>query len=162
MIKVLFVCLGNICRSPLAEGVFAHLVDQAGLAGQIGCDSAGIGGWHAGDLPDRRSRAVAQRHGLALTHRARQLQASDFGEFDYIFAMDRDNLRDLHERARWAGGPPKAQVALLREFDPVPGTLEMDDPYYGPDADFAECYQIALRCGQAILAHLRATHSLRP
>jgi protein-tyrosine phosphatase len=161
MIQVLFVCLGNICRSPLAEGVFAHLVEQAGLARQIECDSAGIGGWHAGDLPDRRSRAVAQRHGLTLTHRARQVRASDFAEFDYVFAMDKDNLRDLHERARWAGLPARAHLALLRAHDPVPGTLEIADPYYGTEADFEACYQIVLRCGQALLAHLQATHQLR-
>jgi len=160
MIKVLFVCLGNICRSPLAEGVFAHLVAQDRLAAQIGCDSAGTGDWHAGDLPDHRARSTASAHGLALTHRARQVKDSDFTDFDYIFAMDRYNLQTLVQLAKLAGGPPQAHLALLREFDPLPDSLEVEDPYYGDQQDFENCYQTVARCASEILAHLKIKHEL--
>jgi protein-tyrosine phosphatase len=158
MISVLFVCLGNICRSPLAEGVFAHLVETQPLAVPVAYDSAGIGGWHAGELPDRRARAVASAHGLALTHRARQVKVADFAEFDYILAMDNDNLHALRELAIQAGPRNRAQLSLLRVYDPVPGSMEVDDPYYGNTADFEECYQTVARSIQAFWAMLNQRH----
>jgi protein-tyrosine phosphatase len=150
-IRLLFVCLGNICRSPTAEGTMRALVRQAGLEGRIVLDSAGTGGWHVGDPPDARAAAAARRRGIVLEGAARQVRHEDFEEFDLILAMDRANLRELRrlapdERAR-------ARVRLLREFDPaadvnldVPGDpstagdlgtqgdLDVPDPYYGgPD-----------------------------
>ena len=95
MINVLFVCLGNICRSPLAEGVFNSLIEARGLSNKIQCDSAGTGGWHVGELPDGRTIDVAQRHGIELSHRGRKFSREDFKLFDYIVAMDHDNLQDI-------------------------------------------------------------------
>jgi protein-tyrosine phosphatase len=154
MLNVLFLCAGNICRSPLAEGVFADLVARAGLQAQIHCDSAGTGNWHAGDLADPRSRQVAQHHGLALTHRARQITAQDFIDFDYILAMDKFNLADVRSPQTQAGPQAKAQLQLLRQYDPA-GPGEVDDPYYGTLADFEGCYQTVKRCNEAFLAHLQ-------
>jgi len=95
MKKILFVCLGNICRSPLAEGVFVHLARQAGRGDEFEVDSCGTGSWHVGEHPDPRSQAVARKHGMILNHRARDMQRSDFENFDLIIAMDRQNKSDL-------------------------------------------------------------------
>lgn len=160
MIKVLFVCLGNICRSPLAEGVFAHLVAEDRLTAHLDCDSAGTGDWHVGELPDHRSRSTASAHGIALTHRARQVKGSDFADFDYIFAMDKSNLKTLVELAKRTDEPPRAQLVLLREFDPTPASLEVKDPYFEGEAEFEACYQTVARCAREILAHLKTKHGL--
>ncbi|MFN3316607.1 MAG: low molecular weight protein-tyrosine-phosphatase, partial [Raineya sp.] len=93
--KILFVCLGNICRSPLAEGIFRKLVEEAGLREQIEVDSAGTSAYHIGELPDYRTRQVAEKNGIMLTHKARQFKKSDFDEFDYILAADKNNLAHL-------------------------------------------------------------------
>src|SRR5688572_13800322 len=102
--RVLFVCLGNICRSPLAEGVFSSLVHARGLEARYRIDSAGTGGWHAGERPDARAIAVARRNGVQLTSLARQVEPADLEEFDYLIAMDRENLRELTALARTHGG----------------------------------------------------------
>ena len=105
-ISILFVCMGNICRSPLAEGIFRHLVAEAGLTGHFTIDSAGTGGWHEGEPPDRRSIATAQGHGIDIAgQRARRIRPTDFGSFDLILAMDRANLAALGKVA-----PPKADA----------------------------------------------------
>ncbi|MBW3536060.1 MAG: hypothetical protein KY453_12745, partial [Gemmatimonadetes bacterium] len=126
MTSVLFVCLGNICRSPLAEGVFAHLVRERGLEDAYRVDSAGTGAYHVGDAPDRRSVDVARRNGVALEGRARQVAATDFREWDVVVAMDRENLRNLEALAERSGGG--ARLHLLRDFDPEPGHGEVPDP----------------------------------
>src|SRR5687768_11412799 len=97
---ILFVCAGNICRSPLAEGVFENLVRARGLSAHYRVDSAGTGGWHAGEAPDRRSIEVARRNGVELASRARQVEAPDSSDFDYVIAMDQENLSDLRALAR--------------------------------------------------------------
>ncbi len=131
------VCLGNICRSPMAEAVLAHLAP----AWQV--DSAGTGGWHAGESPDRRTLAELRRHGIATSHRARQVEAADFTRFDLILAMDRQNLRDL-ERLR-----PHNATAQLRLLD----AAEVPDPYYdGPEAFAAIFTQIDDACRRLIAA----------
>ena len=131
MARVLMVCLGNICRSPMAEAVLAHLRPDWTV------DSAGTGGWHAGERPDHRTLAELKRHGLATAHRARQVTAEDFRRFDLILAMDRQNLRDLQALA-----PPDA-TARLELIDPD----EVADPYYdGPEAFAAIYSQILARC----------------
>src|SRR5688500_1630475 len=114
--RVLFVCLGNICRSPLAEGVFLHLVKEAGLTDRFEVASAGTGEWHIGERPDSRSIAVARRHGVELPSRARQVESKDLHTFDHVIAMDRENLRDLK---RLAGAGAKADIRLLRVHDPA-------------------------------------------
>ena len=153
--RVLFVCLGNICRSPLAEGVFRSLVDEAGLGSQFEIDSAGTGSWHVGERPDARAAMVARDHGVELDSRARQVTEDDLGAFDYVVAMDRDNLRTLERMAASSGAD--AQIQLLRVYDPDPDGDEVPDPYYGGVSGFENVYQIVRRSCEGLLAHLRAT-----
>lgn len=151
--RVLFVCLGNICRSPLAEGAFIELARRRGVSDRFLADSAGTGHWHIGSLPDHRSRAVARKHGLELTHRARIIAPErDFsGAFDWLIAMDRENRRDLLSL-----GAPAPRVRLLRSFDPdLAGRseheLDVPDPYTeGPEA-FDEVWRQVLAAGQGLL-----------
>lgn len=150
MINVLFVCLGNICRSPLAEGLFLHKVQQAGLEGQFHIDSCGTGGWHVGNLPDPRSREVAALHNITLPSRARKLDASDFAEYDYILAMDRDNKQDLELAARNAPDA-KAQIFLMREFDQEGKGEDVPDPYYGGTNGFHDVYAMLDRSTEGLL-----------
>jgi protein-tyrosine phosphatase len=127
--RILFVCMGNICRSPTAEGVMRHLLAERGLDGEIEVQSAGTGGWHAGSPPDERATATARARGIALEGAARQVTAADFEDFDLLLAMDRDNLADLRAIA-----PPgtRDKIRLLREFDPASSeNLDVPDPYYG-------------------------------
>lgn len=152
--RVLFVCLGNICRSPLAEGVFRSLVQTRGLASHYRIDSAGTGAWHTGESPDARSIAVAKKNGVLLSGRARQVERADFGEFDYVIAMDRQNLLDLRALARGSDGG--AQVHLLREFDPEPGDQQVPDPYYGGPEGFDHVYAMVHRACAALLEKLEA------
>lgn len=151
---VLFVCLGNICRSPLAEGVFTHLSREAGLDDRFRIDSAGTGGWHAGEPPDPRSVEVAARHGIVLEGVARKTRPRDFHDFDLILAMDGENLRDL-ERSH-PGGEVRATLSLFREFDPeARGDLDVPDPYYGGRDGFDEVYRMVHRSCLRLLEHLR-------
>ena len=149
--RILFVCMGNICRSPVAEGVFNHLAAQAGRAGEFEVDSAGTGDWHAGELPDPRSRAVAHQHGLTLTHRARQIERADFNRFDLIIAMDRDNVADLLSFSTLTPDQ-RAKIKLLREFDPkADGYLDVPDPYYGGPEGFERMYEMIERSACELL-----------
>jgi len=152
--SVLFVCLGNICRSPLAEGVFRHLVDEAGLSDRFEIDSAGTGGWHVGERPDARAEMVATQHGVALECRARQVTDEDLLHFDYIVAMDRENLRKLERMAAAVGSD--AEVALLRAYDPDSDGDEVPDPYYGGASGFETVYEMVHRSCAALLHRLRA------
>ena len=130
--RVLFVCMGNICRSPTAEGVMRSLVDEAGLGDAVAIDSAGTGGWQVGDPPDGRSVAAAARRGIRVEGAARQVQRADFERFDLLLALDGSNARDLLRLAPDPDGA--AKVRLLREFDPASaagGELDVPDPYYG-------------------------------
>ena len=133
MMRVLFVCLGNICRSPTAHGLFESLVKAKGLAEQIHIDSCGTGGWHIGESPDKRATAHARKRGYDLSHlRARQVQSNDFYEFDYILAMDEANLRELDLLC-----PKDAKVIpqLFLSFGDYSET-EVPDPYYGGERGF--------------------------
>jgi protein-tyrosine phosphatase len=153
--KVLFVCLGNICRSPLAEGVFRHLVRGAGLDEAFEIDSAGTGDWHVGQPPDSRAKAVARRNGVELTGRARQVTSEDLHHFDHVVAMDRDNLDVLVDMARTRGA--SARITLLREHDPeANGDRDVPDPYYGGPSGFEEVFRIVSRSCSVLLDHLRA------
>ncbi|WP_025764350.1 low molecular weight protein-tyrosine-phosphatase [Dyadobacter tibetensis] len=161
MIRILFVCLGNICRSPITEGVFNALVQEKGLKGQFHCDSAGTGAYHIGCLPDSRMRAVAKRHGLALIHRARQLQQSDFQDFDYILAMDEANYRHIARQCFQQTGSiiSENKLFLYRQFDPQRGESQnVPDPYYEDDDAFEEVYQIAYRCAGGFMEFLKERH----
>ncbi len=151
--RICFVCLGNICRSPTAEAVMRELVRDAGLAGRVVLDSAGTGDWHAGELPDPRSRAAATKRGLAMDHRARQFVAADFERFDLIVAMDRDNLADLQRMARGRVEPP---IRLLRSFEAgAPDDAEVPDPYGGLGDDFDLVLDICERACAGLLAYVR-------
>jgi protein-tyrosine phosphatase len=151
--RILFVCLGNICRSPLAEGVFLHLVREGPGEGAFEVDSAGTGSWHVGEPADRRARAVARKHGVDLQCRARQVREEDFREFDLIVAMDRENLARLEALRDRAGAP--AEIRLLREFDPEgDGDLEVPDPYYGGPEGFDRVYEMVHRSCAALLESL--------
>lgn len=157
MLKVLFVCLGNICRSPLAEGLFIEAVEKRGLSHLISTDSAGTNSYHIGELADKRTRANALSHGLELTHRARQFKQADFGNFDLILAMDNNNYHDILRV-----GEPKQekQVQLMREFDPNATDLNVPDPYYGDAKDFEEVYQILRRSTENFLDALVRQYNL--
>ena len=152
-VSVLFVCLGNICRSPLGEGILAHRLEEEDLSNRVRVDSAGTGAWHQGDPPDPRSSEVAMRHGIALRGRARLVSVEDFHEFDYIFAMDRTNLRDLrHLESQGEGG---ALLTLFREFDPhQDGDLDVPDPYYGGPEGFDLMFDMVDRTCAAFIEHL--------
>jgi len=156
-ISVLFVCLGNICRSPLAEGVFRHVLDEEGLSDRFLVDSAGTGGWHVGESPDHRSARSAATHGVTLTGHARQVQPEDFRRFEYIMAMDQSNLSDLQQYREGVGG--EAALYLLREFDPEGGPgAEVPDPYYGGPNGFEEVYDIVDRSCRHLLDHILEEH----
>ncbi|MDC9810641.1 low molecular weight protein-tyrosine-phosphatase [Rhizobium binxianense] len=134
-ISILFVCMGNICRSPLAEGILRQLVAEAGLTGHFTVDSAGTGGWHEGEPPDRRSIATAKSHGIDISgQRARRIRPSDLSDFDLILAMDRQNLAALGKSAR-----PGANIHLFGEIALRTGE-DIPDPYYGGPDGFELVY----------------------
>ena len=133
MKRVLFVCLGNICRSPAAEGVFIHHLIQAGAADRFLVDSAGTGSWHVGRAADPRMRAAASRRGIALTSRARQLELADLERFDHILTMDATNLAHVQTLALERMGEPggQARIEPLARYCSRFKVLEVPDPYYG-------------------------------
>ncbi len=156
-IRVLMVCLGNICRSPMAEGVFRHLLEENGLEDRIRVDSAGTGSWHVGESPDVRSTRTAAAHGIDLTGRSRQIRPEDFRNYDYIVAMDRSNLEELEELRNGVGG--QGALYLLREFDPQGGPgAEVPDPYYGGPGGFEEVFQMVERSSRGLLEHILQEH----
>lgn len=143
--RVLFVCTGNICRSPLAEALFAHYVRERGLSDRFAADSAGLGDWHVGDPADPRTRRVAARHGVAVPSIARQLEDRDFDRFDLVVAMDRGHLRELRSRAPLRS---RDKVRLMRDYDaPEHHGRDVPDPYYGGLEGFEDVYQmLAVSC----------------
>jgi protein-tyrosine phosphatase len=158
-IGVLFVCLGNICRSPLAEGVFRKLVRDAGLHDRFRVDSAGTSGYHQGDAPDPRTCAAAERRGVVLEHTARRVRATDLQEFDYVLAMDTENLERI--QALRDGTSSRARVALLRSFEPgAPPGAEVPDPYYGGERGFDDVHDMVERACRGLLSHICAERSL--
>ena len=144
--RILFVCMGNICRSPTAEGVMRRLIDEAGL--DIEVDSAGTGGWHAGEPPDERATLAARRRGVTLAGAARQVTPADFRRFDMLIALDRSNLRDLLALA--PDEEAAAKVRLLVADADVP------DPYYGGDRGFENVLDMVEAACRELLDELRA------
>ena len=134
--KILFVCLGNICRSPAAEGVFLHLLSERGLSEHFVVDSAGTGGWHVGNPADRRMQAAANRRGIQLPSRARQISLDDLSDFDLILTMDDANLSAVTSLASEAGGRATARIRPMLSFARQFSETEVPDPYYGGDAGF--------------------------
>ncbi len=157
MIKVLFVCLGNICRSPTAEGVFRHVVKQADLADKIHTDSAGTHAYHIGKPPDSRAQQTARNRGIEVGDlRGRKIEADDFSRFDYVLAMDHSNHADLQQLA--AGNTDKLHMFLqfAENFD----EQEVPDPYYGGDQGFEHVFDLVEDASNGLLAHIRKQHGL--
>jgi protein-tyrosine phosphatase len=146
--RLLFVCMGNICRSPTAEAVMRRLVRDAGREAEFEIDSAGTGSWHAGDAPDRRATEAAARRGVTLEGAARQVRPRDFEHFDLLLVMDRENLREV--RTFSSDGDVEGKARLLREFDPASAgapDLDVPDPYYGgPDGFETVLDQVEAAC----------------
>ena len=149
--SVLFVCLGNICRSPLAEGVFASQTEDRGVADRFLVDSAGTGAYHSGERPDSRSIAVAAAHGIRLTGVARQVTRRDMERFAVVVAMDRSNRHSL-ERLR--GGRGRAEIVMMRDYDPGNPGADVPDPYYGGQDGFERVYRILERSCRGLLDEL--------
>lgn len=157
-IKVLFVCMGNICRSPTAHGVFRDLVRKEGLEGRIEVDSAGTHGYHIGAPPDGRAQATARSRGFDLGDlRARKAVAEDFIEFDYLLAMDEDNYQGLKAIApKDASG----RLQLFLDYAPVTGLREVPDPYYGGQQGFEQVFDLVAEASRGLLAHIRQEQGL--
>lgn len=151
MIKVLFVCLGNICRSPLAEGIFRQKTIDQGVNHLFYVDSAGTASYHIGALPDKRSMEVAAKNGFELTHKARAFSETDFNKFHYIVAMDKNNLNNIK---RLMPEETQSKVLLMRHFDITAKDGEVPDPYYGDMKDFEHVYDILNRSCDVMLGHL--------
>lgn len=155
-VSVLFVCLGNICRSPLAEGIFAALANERGLDGHFHVDSAGTAGYHSGEPPDSRSTAVAAAHGIRLTGFGRQVTPRDMERFDIVVAMDRSNRRSLERlRRRVRGGRDDlADIVMMRDYEPEARDPDVPDPYYGGPDGFERVYRILERACNGLLDEL--------
>ncbi|MCA9907013.1 MAG: low molecular weight phosphotyrosine protein phosphatase [Anaerolineae bacterium] len=157
-IAVLFVCAGNICRSPMAEGIFRHLVNEAGLSDRIQVDSAGTGPWHVGEPPHRGTLSVLRKHGIAYDGRARRITQSDFDRYDYILVADRENLSYVR---RLVDDRHQVHVGLLLAFAYHIGkvtTDEVPDPYYV--GNFEEVYDLVRTGCQELLSNIRTAHKL--
>ena len=154
--RILFVCLGNICRSPTAEGVMRHKLREAGLADDVDVESAGTGGWHIGHAPDERATAAAKLRGIPLESRAQRFEATHFDDFDLIIAMDRQNLEDMRSLAPNADA--EGRLSLLREYDPTAveaGELEVPDPYYGGEQGFEDVLDMVERACDGLIEEIR-------
>ncbi|MFZ5593174.1 MAG: low molecular weight protein-tyrosine-phosphatase [Pseudomonadota bacterium] len=153
MVKVLFVCMGNICRSPTAEGVFRHLAGQHGLESLVEIDSAGTHAYHIGNPPDRRSQAATLRRGIDISaQQARRVEVADFETFDYILAMDEENIENLHALC-----PPehRHKVRLFLEFAPHLGSREVPDPYYGGLSGFERVLDMIEAAAEGLIEEVK-------
>lgn len=150
--QLLFVCLGNICRSPSAENIMNHLIRQAGLEHEIVCDSAGTSSYHLGSPPDRRMSAAARSRGIELVGRARQFERSDFEEFDLILAMDRDNYEAICYLDR--AGKYRDKVRLMCDFCTQHTLKEVPDPYYGGEEGFNFVIDLLLDACEGLLNYV--------
>lgn len=151
--RVLFVCLGNICRSPTGEGLLRHVLAERGLEGEIEVDSAGTGAWHVGEGPDARMSRAAAARGYRLGGAARQVTAEDFRRFDLVVAMDRQNLADLEAIAP-PPGERHADLRLFSDFLPAGSPADVPDPYYGGDTGFEQVLDLVEEGCEAIVDHL--------
>ncbi len=152
--KLLFVCLGNICRSPSAENIMRHLIQQAGLEKNILCDSAGTAAYHTGEPPDRRMAAAAAKEGITLVGQARKFTPQDFEDFDLILAMDRENYRDI--LAQDPQGEYRHKVKMMLDFRQNYTLTEVPDPYYGGSDGFDYVIELLMDACQGLLDFLKA------
>lgn len=151
--KICFVCLGNICRSPTAEGVFQHFVNERGLEAYFEVDSAGTSAYHIGESANSKSQRAANKHGITLHSKARQFKESDLGYYDLILAMDDENLNNVR---RMAHGNHEQKIGRMRDFDPNPGDGQVPDPYYGGRQGFENVFQIVKRSCEQLLDELES------
>ena len=151
--KICFVCLGNICRSPTAEGIFQHLIDDRGLEDYFEIDSAGTSAYHIGESANSKSQRTAQSHGITLHSKARQFKQFDLEHYDLILAMDNENLRNVRQMAN---GDQEAKIGRMRDFDPQPDDGEVPDPYYGGPEGFENVFQIVKRSCENLLDELES------
>jgi len=157
MIKVLFVCMGNICRSPTAEGIFRQVVDDAGLADKIDIDSAGTHSYHIGKQPDARAQSASRNRGIDLSNlRGRQVEPSDFDKFNYIIAMDNSNHADLTQVA----GGSADNLFMFLSFSENFNEEEVPDPYYGGEQGFEHVLDLVEDASRGLLAHIQKLHNL--
>ncbi len=157
-IRILFVCMGNICRSPTAQGVFGKLLEETGLSDAVIIDSAGTHAYHTGSLPDPRACDAASSRSIDLTgQRARRVESEDFASFDYVIAMDKENLESLRERC-----PPayKERLHLMMSFAPQATVSEVPDPYYGGRSGFDRVFEMLESASRGLLVYLRQQHNL--
>lgn len=149
--KICFVCLGNICRSPTAEGVFQHLVNERGLSAYFEIDSAGTSAYHIGESANSKSQRTAKEHGITLHSRARRFKPFDLDYFDLILAMDNENHQNIRQMAT---AEQAVKIGRMRDFDPDPGDGEVPDPYYGGIDGFENVFQIVKRSCEGLLDQL--------
>lgn len=160
MINVLFVCLGNICRSPLAEGIMNSQLEEAGLENQVYVSSVGTGTWHLGNSPDDRTHRIAEANGITLDSVAEHVDEKPLDKFNYILVMDESNRQDVEESD--PEGANLHKIYLMREFDPeAKGTLAVPDPYMGGDHDFESVYSILSRSIEQFIKYLQQQHELK-
>jgi len=156
LVGVLFVCMGNICRSPMAEGAFRHAAEKAGLLDQMHIDSAGTIGYHAGSPPDTRAQEAARKQGIDISsQRSRKISADDFDRFDYILVMDQDNFIDVNAQCP---DSLKSRISMFLGHAPHLPINEMPDPYGGHRNDFDMCYSAAIDAADGLLKKIEAEH----
>jgi len=159
VIKVLFVCTGNICRSPTADGVFRKMVRDAGLHEHISVDSCGLSAYHVGELPDPRSREMAQSRGIDLSDiRSRKIKPTDYYEFDYVLAMDDGHMRDMR---RQAPNTHQHRIELFLDYHPSMAGQSVPDPYYGGANGFVDVFDMIEEASSNLLSHIREKHGIQ-
>jgi protein-tyrosine phosphatase len=157
-INVLFVCLGNICRSPMAEGIFKSMVEKNGLSNHFVIDSAGTSNYHIDKSPDPRTISTCKKEGISIDHKGKQLFSTHLFEQDYIIAMDASNLKNIE--SLYTSKQHTAKVFLMRDFDPLFKGEDVPDPYYGGIDGFSEVFDMLMRSSYELLQYIRSEHSI--